>query len=346
MESAVDRAARRMAELAGTGQTVTPAEIEKRCGMPVASIQELMRAFGVSVPQADEPAFTPVEGDALVALWREELWPFELAVQFGRLYGRLLARIAHATMRSWATVVEPHLIATLGEDQARLQAVDAFERLLPVSDALLAGVHRRWLAREAVQLAFSDTPGEGGAGVQPGAASSSGAVASTSGAVIPPAPGAVEVSFLFCDLKDFTSFTDRLGDDAAIRIIDRFAEVVSREQGADARLTKLLGDGFMCVYSAPRLAVDAGARVIEAMRAPGQPGVHASVHHGLAIPREGDYFGTAVNLTARLLGEAGRDELVATSVVMERCPEREWRQAGSLRVRGVSRDVEVFKLVR
>jgi adenylate cyclase len=325
MESPVDRAARQMAELASIGQSVTAAEIEARCGMPVAALQELMRGFGVSVPEPDESAFTPVEAEALVRLWESEVWPFELAVQLSRLYGRLLARIAHATMQLWATIVEPQLIATTGEDQARRVGVDAFERLLPVSDSLLAGVHRRWLAREAVQWAFRDSP-------RPADET---------------APsGAVEVSLLFCDLKEFTSFADRLGDDAAIRIIDRFADVVNRERGPEARIMKLLGDGFMCAYPTPPDAVDAGARVIDAMRAPGHPGVHASVHHGLAIPREGDYFGTSVNLTARLLGEAGRDELVATREVVERCPGREWRRAGSLRIRGVSRDVEVFKLVR
>lgn len=325
MSGSVDDAARRMSDLAGAGRTITPAEVEARCGMPVASLQELMRGFGVTVPDRDEPAFTEAEADALVRLWESDVWPFELAIELSRMYGRLLARIAHATMQLWATVVEPRLFASAGGDQARQVGVDAFEELLPVSDALLTGVHRRWLAREAAQLAFRDAPARGG-----GAAAAS----------------AVEVSFLFCDLKDFTGFADRAGDDAAIRIIDRFAGVVTREQGPEARLTKLLGDGFMCAYPTPELAVQAGARIIDAMRSPRSPGVHASVHHGLAIPREGDYFGAVVNLTARLLAEAGRDELVATAVVAERCPDHHWRRAGSLRIRGVSREVEVFKLAR
>jgi len=322
MSGSVNDAARRMSELAGAGRTVTPAEIEVRCGMPVASLQELMRGFGVAVPDRDQPAFTPAEADALIRLWESDVWPFELAIQLSRMYGRLLARIAHATMQLWATVAEPRLIANTGGQQARQIGVDAFEQLLPVSDALLAGVHRRWLAREAAQLAFrGDTD----------ASSPS---------------SAVEVSLLFCDLKDFTSFVDRLGDDAAIRSIERFAEVVSHEQGPEARVTKLLGDGFMCAYPEPRLAVEAGTRIIDAMRAPNQPGVHASVHHGRAIPREGDYFGSAVNLTARLLAEAGRDELIATKEVVDRCAGGRWRSAGSIRIRGISREVEIFKLMR
>lgn len=325
MEGSVDDAARRMSELAGAGRTVSAAEIEARCGMPADALKELMRGFGVTVPDRDQPGFTPAEADALVRLWESEVWPFELAVELSRMYGRLLARIAHATMQLWATVVEPRLIAVAGGNQARDVGVDAFEELLPVADALLVGVHRRWLAREAVQLAFRNAPAAGGAAA---------------------AAHAVEVSLLFCDLKDFTGFANQVGDDAAIRIINRFAEVVSREQGPEARLTKLLGDGFLCAYPSPELAVQAGARIIDAMRGPGHPGVHASVHHGLAIPREGDYFGAAVNLTARLLAEAGRDELIATAAVVDRCPDCDWRHAGSVRIRGISGEVEVFKLSR
>jgi adenylate cyclase len=102
----------------------------------------------------------------------------------------------------------------------------------------------------------------------------------------------------------------------------------------------------MCAYPEPRLAVQAGARIIDAMRGTGLPGVHASVHHGLAIPREGDYFGSAVNLTARLLREAGRDELVATRSVVERCPELDWEPACVAQFRGIELEVEVFRLRR
>jgi len=75
--------------------------------------------------------------------------------------------------------------------------------------------------------------------------------------------------------------------------------------------------------------------IIDGMRAPDRPGVHASVHHGHAIPREGDYFGSVINLTARLLSAAGRDELVATRPVVERCPDITWQPGGTRYLRGV-----------
>jgi class 3 adenylate cyclase len=306
-------------------RTVSPAEIESAFGMPIERITELMRAFGLAIQDPQQRAFTPEEAEGLRHLWQlRNIWPFEFSVQLGRVYGRLLARIAHASVQLWVSGVEPRLRAADVDDRRRaLAAAETFDGLLPVADVLLTGVHRRWIEHEAAQLATRGAESDAG----------------ETGLL-----GAVEVSLLFCDLKDFTAFADRQGDGAAVRIIDQFADVVTREHGPDARLAKLLGDGFMLAYPQPGLAVSAAIRIIDRMRGPDNPGVHASVHHGRAIPHEGDYFGSAVNLAARLLGAAGRDELVATRAVVVRCPDVGWEPAGKHRVRGVSEPVEVFRL--
>lgn len=306
-------------------RTISPAQLEADGGMPAAQSQELMRAFGLPSPAADDPAFTPVEADALTELWRhQDIWPFDLGIQIARLYGRLLARIAQASVAQWLTVAEPRLRAAEPDAGRRtMAAADSFDRLLPVADVLLAAVHRRWVERETAQIAVR-------------AAESGHAAALLS--------DVAHVSILFCDLKDFTAFADRQGDGAAVQIIDRFASVVMEQRGEEAGLTKLLGDGFMVVYPEPAAAVAAGHRIIHQMRRAGAPGVHASVHHGAAVPREGDYFGQAVNLAARLLVLAERDELLATSPVVERSPEFDWEHCGSERVRGFSDEVQVYKL--
>jgi adenylate cyclase len=306
-------------------RTVSAAQIEASGGMPAERIGELMEAFGLPLGAAEQPAFTPDEARVLEQLWQlRDVWPFELSVQLGRIYGRLLARIAHASVQLWVSVVEPRLQAADIDDHLRvIAAAETFDGLLPVADTLITGIHRRSIEREASQIAIRGAEREAGDQAL---------------------PGAVEVSILFCDLQDFTAFADRQGDGAAVRIIDRFAKVVTHEHGPEARLTKWLGDGFMLVYPGPGLAVTAGVRIIDGMRAPDRPGVHASVHHGHAIPREGDYFGSVVNLTARLLDVAGRDELVATRPVVERCPDVNWRSSGTHRLRGVEAPVEVFKL--
>jgi class 3 adenylate cyclase len=61
--------------------------------------------------------------------------------------------------------------------------------------------------------------------------------------------------------------------------------------------------------------------------------------------REGDYFGGAVNLAARLLGLAGRDELFASEAVVRATAGRfDWESRGSLDIRGFGEPISAYRL--
>ena len=54
-------------------------------------------------------------------------------------------------------------------------------------------------------------------------------------------------------------------------------------------------------------AILLGLRIThESIRGHGAPAVRVGMHHGSAIERDGDYFGAAVNLAARVSAEIGR----------------------------------------
>jgi class 3 adenylate cyclase len=305
-------------------RTVSARDIEANGGMPAVQVIEMFQSFGLPPPELDQPAFTPEEAEVFTRLKQlEDVWPPDVRVQAGRVYGRLLARIAQTELQLFRVYVVPRLRADGRDPDETLRAArDAFEALLPLANPLLTGVHRRWLEHELAQEAV--------------------VTAELSGAL----PGAVDVTFLFCDLKDFTAFADSEGDTAAVGAIDHFANMVTRERGLDFRFMKALGDGYMLAYSDPGPAVDAGARIVRAMQLPRMPRVHASVHRGVAIVREGDYFGGAVNLAARLLNAAEGDELIATPSVVESCgDEFSWEPIGPRRIRGVAELVDVYRLL-
>jgi adenylate cyclase len=304
-------------------RTLSAREIQAEGGLEVEQIAMMIEAFGLPVPDPDQPAYTREEGDVFRRLKElEDVFPPDVAVQIGRVYGRLLARIAQSELQLFRVYVVPRLRAAGRDSEQTLRAArDAFEQLAPLADPLIVGVHRRWLEHELAQEAVASVEEVG---------------------VL---PGAVEVTFLFCDLKDFTAFADSHGDAAAVGAIDQFAETVTRERGSEFRFTKALGDGFMLAYGEPAPAVRAGDRIIKAMRVPRMPRVHASAHRGVAIVREGDYFGTSVNLAARLLNAAGGDELIATDRVVEPTSEEfRWEPIGQRRVRGVAELVDVYRL--
>jgi len=305
-------------------RTVTAVEIERQGGLRVGDLQALIGAFGLRPPAPGEPAFSAEEAQAFVELGRlDDVWPPEFDLRIGRAWGPLLARAAQAAIQLFRHYAEPRLRTDHADRLAALQAVkSAFERLLPLADPILLGVYHRWVEHELAQAAVSE------------AEASSHAL-----------PGTVSVAFLFCDLKDFTAFVDAEGDETAIAAVDQFFETVALERGDDVRLMKSLGDGVMLVYGDAATAVAAGARIMARARASTALRVHASVHCGVAIARDGDYFGHAVNLTARLLDAAGADQLVATRPVVENTVDSYvWEPIGVRKMRGVAQRVEVFRL--
>jgi hypothetical protein len=158
-------------------RTVSAREIEERGGLTVEETEEMVESFGLPVPEPDQPAFTPEEAKAFIDLKRlEDVWPPDVAVQAGRVYGRLLARIAQTELQLFRVYVVPRMQAEGHQREETLQAVrEAFTALWPLADPILAGVHRRWLEHELAQEAV------------------------TSAELTGELPGAVDVTFLFCD---------------------------------------------------------------------------------------------------------------------------------------------------
>jgi adenylate cyclase len=305
-------------------RTVTPAAIEERGGLTLTELGALMEALGLPNPPSDQPAFTEEEAEAFVQLGRlRDVWPPEIALQVSRVYGRLLARIAQTEVDTFRVYVEPRLRAESGDPLGGMLAVQrAFAALLPLADPLLKGIHQRWLEYELAQAAVSEVESETGGRL----------------------PGAVDVAVLFVDLKDFTAYAETNGDAAAVAAIQRLLETVHHERG-QPRFQKTLGDGVMLCYSEAPAAVAAARRIMSAMRADAPPSVHASVHRGTAILREGDYFGSAVNVAARLLDTAAEHELVGTQPIADACgAEFEWEPRGPVQVRGVAQPLETFRL--
>lgn len=127
-------------------------------------------------------------------------------------------------------------------------------------------------------------------------------------------------SFLFSDLRDFTSFVERNGDAAASELIRSYRTLVrdeiARTGGGEV---KTEGDSFYVVFESARQAVACGvaiqsaaARVSTAER-PIRVGI--GIHAGEPVPHDGQFVGSAVNVAARLAQNAAADEVLVSDVV-------------------------------
>ena len=158
-------------------------------------------------------------------------------------------------------------------------------------------------------------------------------------------------AFLIADVRGYTAFTHERGDEAAGKLAAKFADVarvVVRARGGE--VVELRGDEAVCVFRSTRDALRAAVElqerfVDETLADPAVPlGVGIGLDAGEAVPVEGGYRGAAVNVAARLCGQAGAGEILATREVVHLARRVEgvaYEEKEALSLKGVADAVEV-----
>src|SRR3954469_8005147 len=108
--------------------------------------------------------------------------------------------------------------------------------------------------------------------------------------------GDQELTIVFTDLADFSSWALDAGDTQALRLLRDVGEAVEPELcSRGGTIVKRLGDGLMAVFDDPGQAIEAapgGARALEAVEIDGhRRRLRAGVHTGGPRRLGGDYFG-------------------------------------------------------
>jgi class 3 adenylate cyclase len=132
------------------------------------------------------------------------------------------------------------------------------------------------------------------------------------------------LTVVFTDLRDSTRFYRDVGDAPAFGSVMDHLELLRRTvTSEDGAIVKAMGDAIMAVFSRPVSAVRAVLRAQQAVAAPADGGpsfsLKAGIHAGpcIAVNQNGrlDYFGSTVNLAARLVDlSSGSDVIVSEAV--------------------------------
>src|SRR5207245_11019404 len=132
------------------------------------------------------------------------------------------------------------------------------------------------------------------------------------------------LTVLFTDLKGSTRLYREIGDATAFGHVmnhfDVLKQVIAEENGA---LVKTIGDAVMDVFSQPASALKALLHVQQRLASPANGGqaltVKAGLHSGpciaVTLNERLDYFGSTVNLAARLEGQSTGEDIVISSDV-------------------------------
>jgi class 3 adenylate cyclase len=158
-------------------------------------------------------------------------------------------------------------------------------------------------------------------------------------------------TILFTDIVGSTELTQRLGDRAAMDVVDLHDRFVRGALGRTrGREVKHLGDGLMGVFVAADDAIrcasdvhaalrDAAGRTVEPVR------VRVGVASGEPLERNGDFFGSTVQLAARLCGHAEPGQTLVSSSVVELCDGRRFSDLGEIMLKGFPQPVRAHAVV-
>jgi class 3 adenylate cyclase len=139
-----------------------------------------------------------------------------------------------------------------------------------------------------------------------------------------------QVALLFTDLSGSTALYERVGDASAFNIVrEHFAFLAAIVRDHDGAVVKTIGDAVMASFGDPADAVRAAlamqARIADFNRQHGGAGrdlvLKVGIHVGssviVSLNERLDYFGSTVNMAARLQGQSEGGDIVLSRAVAE-----------------------------
>lgn len=219
--------------------------------------------------------------------------PIEATMQILRVYAQSVRRIADAEVRLFHLFVHEPMIREgkgaleIAEDMGEM-ADRASDHSVPLFDYLHDRYVRYFLEQDVIGHMEAEFGGDTNL-------------------------DHIRITLCFIDLTGFTRFTEEEGDAEAFSVIEHFTEAAAATLPADAGIVKTIGDEVMVVSPDPESLVEWAVGFLALFE--DRPKPRAGIHYGAAVFRDGDYFGSQVNLAHRVVNRALAGEVMITEAV-------------------------------
>lgn len=295
--------------------------MSERIGVSIDDLQQVRVASGLPPVDVDAPVYSERDVQAFEVLKiGAEVFTWDELVAFIRVVGSSMARTAEAANSLYIEDVDRPMVGRGASGiellRTQLNAQDLAGQLTAVLEMLLR-LHLD-LSIERTTRAFA-----GDLHVEPMASMIVG----------------------FVDLVGFTARSSVMTAAELADLVARFEalanDTVTRHGG---RLVKLIGDELMFVAVTPHDGCVIGEALLREFGADPALTPRGGMAFGPVLPRSGDYFGSTVNLAARLVDQAVPGEILVTSNIVE-ATGRDLEPAGRRMLKGFDQPIAVASLV-
>ncbi|MEY4223320.1 MAG: hypothetical protein RIS33_254 [Actinomycetota bacterium] len=295
-------------------------DMAARVGMDVQRVLEVRVASGLPPAGPDDPVYEEDDVDGFKLLSAgDQIFTSDELLTFVRVLGSSVGRVAEAANTLFLEDVERPMLA------AGVTGVDVLRSVVGAQGLALdlAWVFRM-LIREHLNLSIDRHRQS----VEQGGYSD----------------GMVSMAVGFVDLVGFTTRSGSMSAKELGALVSKFEtlalDTVSLLGG---RLVKFIGDELMFVASGPSEACTIATELLVAFG--GDPSLtpRGGMAYGPVLARVGDYFGSTVNLAARLVDQAVPGEILVTRELAEQSGHT-LEPAGRRMLKGFSEPVAVYSL--
>jgi len=113
------------------------------------------------------------------------------------------------------------------------------------------------------------------------------------------------IALLMADLTGYTALTETHGAVSAADLIDKYIEIVEDCLVGDCKLEERTGDQVMIVSASPDFLLSTAVMIVKnTSKEENFLQVHGGLHYGNVLKRNNSYFGSTINLTARIAAKA------------------------------------------
>ena len=309
----------------GADDVITIEQAAQETGLEAELVERILAILGTPVGQRE------VSQEDLGALRHcarvlAAGFPLVAFLQLVRVYAQSMRRIADAEVRLFHLYVhEPLIRDAVPELEMAEEMGELAADILPLAAPLTEYLHQRYLRFFVEQDVVGHMEAD--------------SAMDTAEIEL----GHVHVSLCFIDLTGFTRYTEEEGDIEALDVVENFVANVEATLPREATIVKTIGDEVMVVSPDPASLTEWAVGFLS--RFPQRPQPRVGIHYGDAVYRDGDYFGSQVNLVHRVVNRALAGEVLVTDAVCEAIVSSEalrFEPIGEVSLKGFPNPTELF----
>ncbi|MEM9358273.1 MAG: adenylate/guanylate cyclase domain-containing protein [Pseudomonadota bacterium] len=131
-------------------------------------------------------------------------------------------------------------------------------------------------------------------------------------------PRRLLTTILFTDLVGSTELALKMGDESwGMTVCNHYTLSLAELDRYGGRLIRKTGDGVMAIFDSPTSAVECAQAISRAVKSLGLS-IRAGLHSGeVGFDHDGELYGFAAHLAARVCDQAGKDEVLVSRTVRD-----------------------------